>query len=181
MAGGVPRPIPQDRQRPDSLRIHPAPGSQGRQRAVVGLHLAHQQNQANYHCVQHELTHYWFHSNQAWLDEGMAQVVTSLLNSSGKPGSLPATSPSCPESTRIRDLGPELPKNKVASRCVYAVGERFFRTLYQEMGYEGFRKGARRLVELANRPPFHGMGIEQVREAFTGTPGAVQTAEDRWR
>ena len=118
------------------------------------MHLAHQQNQANYHWLQHELTHYWFNSNQTWLDEGMAQVMTSLLNSSGKPASLPATSPSCPESTRISDLGPELPKNQAASRCIYAVGERFFKTLYQEIGYEAFKKGARSLVDLANQPPF---------------------------
>ena len=145
------------------------------------MQLGHHHNQANYHWVQHELVHYWLNSNQGWLDEGMAQILTSLLNSQGTPSSLPATSPSCPESTKLRDLGPELPKNQVGSRCVYAVGERFMRTLYQEAGYHGFQEGARRLASLANQPPFQGMGLEQVREAFASTPAALKAAEDRWR
>ena len=138
-------------------------------------------NDSSYHWAQHELVHYWFNSNEGWLDEGMAQVLTSLLNSEGEPASLPATSPSCPESTRIRDIETTNPETTVGSRCLYAVGERFIRTLYQEAGYQGFRTGAAKLAARANRPPFRGMGTEEVRTAFGATPDAVQTAEDLWR
>ena len=138
-------------------------------------------NPSSYHWAQHELVHYWFNSNEGWLDEGMAQVLTSLLNSEGEPASLPATSPSCPESTRIRDIETTNPETAVGSRCLYAVGERFMRTLYQEAGYQGFRTGAAKLAARANRPPFRGMGTEEVRTAFGATPDAVQTAEDLWR
>ena len=138
-------------------------------------------NDSSYHWAQHELVHYWFNSNEGWLDEGMAQVLTSLLNSEGEPSSLPATSPSCPESTRIRDIETTNPETAVGSRCLYAVGERFIRTLYQEAGYQGFRTGAANLAARANRPPFRGMGIEEIRAAFAATPHAVQTAEDRWK
>ena len=138
-------------------------------------------NDSSYHWVQHELAHYWFNSNKGWLDEGMAQVLTSLLNSEGEPASLPATSPSCPENTRIRDIETTNPEAAVGSRCLYAVGERFMRTLYQEAEYQGFRTGAAKLAARANRPPFRGMGTEEVRTAFGATPDAVQTAEDLWR
>ena len=138
-------------------------------------------NPSEYHWVQHELAHYWFNSNEGWLDEGMAQVLTSLLNSEGEPASLPATSPSCPDSTRIQDIETTNPETAVGSRCLYAVGERFIRTLYQEAGYQGFRTGAAKLAARANRPPFRGMGTEEVRTAFGATPDAVQTAEDLWR
>ena len=141
----------------------------------------HHHNQADYRWLQHELTHYWFNSNEGWLDEGMAQILTSLLNSEGKPASLPATSPGCPQSARLRNLEPAGPEASVGSRCLYAVGERFMRTLYQEAGYKGFRAGAKNLAERANRPPFQGMGLEEVREAFGANPDAVRTAEDRWQ
>ena len=142
---------------------------------------ARHHNPSEYHWVQHELAHYWFNSNEGWLDEGIAQVLTSLLNSEGEPASLPATSPSCPESARIRDMETTNPETAVGSRCLYAVGERFMRTLYQEAGYQGFRTGAAKLAARANRPPFRGMGTEEVRTAFGATPEAVQTAEDRWK
>ena len=41
------------------------------------------QTPGQHHWVQHELAHYWFNSNEAWLDEGQAQTLTSLMAARG--------------------------------------------------------------------------------------------------
>ena len=135
---------------------------------------------SSYHWVQHELMHYWFHSNEGWLDEGMAQVLTSLLNANGEPEMLPVTAPSCPSSARIRDLEPGGTETAVGSRCLYAVGERFFSTLYQEAGYDAFQDGARKLAARTDRPPFRDMGLDEVKDAFSASPNALAAAMDKW-
>ena len=155
------------------------PAAKGANVGTAILQPTHHHTPAQYRWVQHELAHFWWNSNRSWLDEGMAQVLTSLLNSTGQPASLPATSPSCPDSTRISDLGKDVPERNVNSRCVYAVGERFIRTLYQEAGYEAFQEGTRRLVDMANRPPYQDMGLDQVKNAFAHTPAALKAALDR--
>ena len=138
------------------------------------------QNAANYHWLRHELVHYWLNSNRSFLDEGVSQVLTSLINAGGRPETLPATSPYCTENTRISDLGPEAAETTVNTRCVYAVSERFMRTLYQEAGYDDFQRGIRRLIKRANRPPYRNMGLEHLKEAFDHAPRAFQTALERW-
>ena len=151
------------------------------------------QNAANYHWLRHELMHYWFNSNRSFLDEGISQVLTSLLNGGGRLASLPATSPYCPENTRISDLGPEADEATVNTRCLYAVAERFMRTLYQEAGYDDFQKGIRRLIDMANRPPYRDMGLDQLgrmpgrttsgKQAFDRSAGRMATTAEppsRW-
>ena len=140
------------------------------------------QSPSQHRWLRHELTHYWFNSNESWLDEGLAQTLTSLLAAgSREPETLPATAPRCPGNVRLADIQRDNPNNKPAPRCLYAVGERIMRTIYQEAGYEEFRKGARRLAARGARPPYQGMGLEHLREAFDHVPDAVAEAEKRWR
>ena len=139
------------------------------------------QNAANYHWLRHELMHYWFNSNRSFLDEGVSQVLTSLIKAGGRPATLPATSPYCPENTRISDLGPEADETTVNNRCVYAVSEKFMRTLYQEAGYDDFQEGMRRLIERANRPPYRNMGMQHLKEAFDHAQRAFRAALERWQ
>ena len=143
---------------------------------------AHHQNAGQHRWVQHELVHYWFNSNETWLNEGMAQALTSLVAAGDRqPATLPATAPGCSETVRLRDIEEESAGNQPASRCVYAVGERIMRTLHQEAGYEEFRKGAKRLAARGSRPPYRGMGLEHLREAFDHVLAAMAEAEKRWR
>ena len=143
---------------------------------------AHHQNAGQHRWVQHELAHYWFNSNETWLDEGLAQTLTSLMAAgSRQPATLPATAPGCSETVRIKDIEEESAGDQPASRCVYAVGERIMRTLHQEAGYEEFRKGAGRLAARGARPPYQGMGLEHLRDAFDHVPAAMAEAERRWR
>ena len=54
------------------------------------------------------------------------------------------------------------------------------RTIYQEAGYEEFRRGAKRLAARGSRPPYQGMGLDHLGEAFDHVPAAM-AAEKRWR
>ena len=158
------------------------PAAKGANVRTSVMQPAHHQNPGQHRWVQHELAHYWFNSNETWLDEGMAQTLTSLIAAgSHQPPTLPETAPRCADNVRLRDVQGEDPNILPASRCVYAVGERIMRTLYQEAGYEGFRKGAMRLAARGSRPPYQGMGLEHLREAFDHVPAAMAAAEKRWR
>ena len=158
------------------------PAAKGANVQTSVMQPAHHQNAGQHHWVQHELAHYWFNSNETWLNEGMAQILTSLVAAgSRQPATLPETAPRCSETVRLKDIQEESAGNQPASRCVYAVGERIMRTLHQEAGYEDFRKGARRLAARGARPPYQGMGLDHLREAFDHVPAAMAEAERRWR
>ena len=98
---------------------------------------------------------------------------------SRQPATLPKTAPRCADNVRLQDLQKDNPNNQPASRCLYAVGERIMRTIYQKAGYEEFRRGARRLAARGARPPYQGMGLEHLREAFDHVPAALAAAEKR--
>ena len=158
------------------------PAAKGANVQTSVMQPAHHQNAGQHRWVQHELAHYWFNSNETWLNEGMAQILTSLVAAGDRqPATLPATAPRCSETVRLKDIQEESAVDQPASRCVYAVGERIMRTLHQEAGYEEFRKGARRLAARGARPPYQGMGLEHLREAFDHVPAAMAAAERRWR
>ena len=158
------------------------PAAKGANVQTSVMQPAHHQDPSQHRWVQHELVHYWFNSNETWLDEGMAQALTSLVAAGDRqPATLPATAPSCSETVRLKDIQEESAVDQPASRCVYAIGERIMRTLHQEAGYEEFRKGAKRLAARGARPPYQGMGLEHLREAFDHARAAMAAAEKRWR
>ena len=158
------------------------PAAKGANVQTSVMQPAGHQNAGQHRWVQHELAHYWFNSNETWLDEGMAQTLTSLVAAgSHQPSTLPETAPRCADNVRLGDVRAEDPNILPASRCVYAVGERIMRTLHQEAGYEEFRKGAKRLAERAASPPYQEMGLDHLREAFDHVPAAMAEAEKRWR
>ena len=60
----------------------PSPATGGN----VGVSIIHPPGYAapaNFHWTQHELVHYWFVGNEGWIDEGLAQVLTSLMEADG--------------------------------------------------------------------------------------------------
>ena len=129
-----------------------------------------------YYWTRHQLIHYWFHSDETWLDKGVAQALASLLQASTTPPHLPTTAPSCPLNTRIRDLGPTPGGN-----CLYAVGERLMQTLYNETGYESFKTGMQNLAETGNTPPYPSMTLEHLTQAFSHAPAAAARADSLYR
>ena len=158
------------------------PAAKGANILTSVMQPAHHQTPGQHRWVQHELSHYWFNNNETWLDEGMVQTLTSLIaEGSHQPPTLPETAPRCAKTVRLREVQEEDPNILPASRCVYAVGERIMRTIYQEAGYEEFRRGAKRLAARGSRPPYQGMGLDHLREAFNHVPAAMAAAEKRWR
>ena len=56
----------------------PSPATGGN----VGVSIIHPPGYAapsEFHWTQHELVHYWFVGNEGWIDEGLAQALTSLI------------------------------------------------------------------------------------------------------
>ena len=56
----------------------PSPATGGN----VGVSIIHPPGYAapaNFHWTQHELVHYWFVGNEGWIDEGLAQALTGLM------------------------------------------------------------------------------------------------------
>ena len=157
------------------------PAAKGVNIQTVVMQPASHQTPGQHHWIQHELAHYWFNSNEGWLDEGLAQTLTSLMATAGsrQPATLPKTAPRCADNVRLQDLQKDNPNNQPASRCLYAVGERIMRTIYQKAGYEEFRRGARRLAARGARPPYQGMGLEHLREAFDHVPDALAAAAEK--
>ena len=134
-----------------------------------------------FHWTLHELVHYWFNSNEEWLDEGMAQALTSIIQADGEPPTLPTTSTSCSDTARITHiLKVTLDPIGVSSSCTYALGERFMQTLYKEAGHKEFRQGTGILAEIGSNPPERRMGIDELQRAFSAEPHAVQQARAQW-
>ena len=61
--------------------------------------------------------------------------------------------------------------------CHHAIGERFFLSLYRNAGEQEFRKGLQHLLQMPNRTR---IGIEQISQAFSGSPTALEISADRW-
>ncbi|MXY35671.1 MAG: M1 family metallopeptidase [Dehalococcoidia bacterium] len=100
-----------------------------------------------YNPIVHELAHYYWRGNAAWVDEGIANLLATVVDGTFK--DLPerdAVFP-CPYARRISDLesiGPQQRSRQFL--CSYSLGERLFRDLYRKLG-EDFWDGLQRLYE----------------------------------
>ena len=70
-------------------------GARGGNLQVSISHTAGQTSPSEFHWTRHELVHHWFNGNETWLDEGIAQVLTSLMENperrdAPRPGALNA-------------------------------------------------------------------------------------------
>ncbi|MXY35863.1 MAG: M1 family metallopeptidase [Dehalococcoidia bacterium] len=98
-----------------------------------------------YNPIVHELAHYYWRGNAAWVDEGIANLLATVVDGTFK--DLPerdAVFP-CPYARRISDLesiGPQQRSRQFL--CSYSLGERLFRDLYRKLG-EDFWDGLNRL------------------------------------
>lgn len=98
-----------------------------------------------YRPIIHEVAHYYWRGNEPWVDEGVANLLTTVVDDTFK--DLPerdAVFP-CPYARRISDLesiGPQQRSRQFL--CSYSLGERLFRDLYRSLG-EDFWHGLQRL------------------------------------
>ena len=126
--------------------------------------------------LTHEVAHYYWSGNRAWINEGMANLIKVYhARSGGTP--LEASRYPCGHAESIRQLEQMDPGNRQnAFGCNYSLGERMFLTMFANMGERDFRRGAQTLYRLS-RERKDGAGIREVNAAF-GDPAAAATA--RW-
>ena len=97
--------------------------------------------------IIHEVAHYYWRGNLPWVDEGVANLLETVVSDTFK--DLPerdAVFP-CPYARRIIDLeaiGPNQTSQQFL--CSYSLGERLFRDLYRKLG-EDFWAGLQRLYQ----------------------------------
>ena len=109
--------------------------------------------------ISHELAHYWWHDNQTWLDEGMADTLAILSNNLIDPTSAP-----CPQYTSIRQLEQaRLPPGHPDFSCHYSLGSRLFLDLRRELGATAFQASYQRLYAASLTRT---AGVNDVRAAF---------------
>ena len=157
----------------------PSPATGGN----VGVSIIHPPEYASpakFHWTQHELVHYWFVGNEGWIDEGLAQALTSLMEADGTAGTPSPRSRPCRGGGKIVDTIGATPQGSVADWCTYNLGELFMLTLYDKGGPEAFRRGAGALAASAQARAYPPLGLEDVRAAFAHMPEALGEAERRW-
>ena len=135
---------------------------------------------AKFHWTQHELVHYWFVGNEGWIDEGLAQALTSLMEADGTGVTPSPRSRPCSGGGKIVDTIGATPQGSVADWCTYNLGELFMLALYDRGGPEAFRRGAGALAVTAQARAYPPLGLEDVRAAFAHIPEALGEAERLW-
>ena len=157
----------------------PSPATGGN----VGVSIIHPPGYAapaKFHWTQHELVHYWFIGNEGWIDEGLAQALTSLMEADGAGVTPSPRSRPCSGGGKIVDTIGVTPQGSVADWCTYNLGELFMLALYDKGGPEAFRRGASALAVTAQARAYPPLGLEDVRAAFAHIPEALGEAERRW-
>ena len=118
----------------------------------------------------HEVAHYYWTGHQDWIEEGMANLIEAYhrWQTTGLPKT--ASKYPCPEANNIQELERINPKeHQSAFGCNYAIGERIFLDLWNELGEVPFREGAQRLYNRSEEGTGKA-GIAEVREAFNNHP-----------
>ena len=145
------------------------------------LHAGHDVDHAPLKVLPHEVAHYYWTGNHAWINEGAATFMM-LINENGRVG-VPrwALSPPCPDPGSIAELERLDPHAQSFPRKCLGLGERLFLDLYYTLGDTAFRQGFRNLYLMSKKGP---IGISHIREAFkAGAPDladAVDTIVGRW-
>jgi len=97
--------------------------------------------------IVHEAAHYYWAGNIAWINEGVANLLETVVDGSFE--DLPERDRvfPCPYARRISDLEDAGPQQRsLEFRCSYSLGFRLFRDLYRELG-EDFWDGLRLLYQ----------------------------------
>ena len=130
--------------------------------------------------LAHEVAHYWWNSNENWVDEGMAEFMAAASYGFPTGDGYPFLRQPCLTARSIAELPPE-PRDSIS--CDYSLGQRMFFSLYRLLGEDAFYDAARKLYDHSREDLGHkslfGLpsGVEDVRGAF-GPDG--DAAVDRW-
>ena len=131
--------------------------------------------------IVHEVAHYYWSSNADWVDEGLAEYMTSVAESklTGKPiGVFSGPCPYAKSLAALETLAPDAGEDPDEFGCNYSLGQRLFTDLHRALGRDATRQALRELYVLSQaayengESPSKGAGIGQVRQAFGHLPGA---------
>ena len=155
----------------------------------VAMEESHQRGgQKARHNTAHELTHYWWNSNDSWIDEGISQILpTMVLSASRSRDNSPVSEP-CAMTSKIETLK-RLREEGVTQEpgCEQYLGEMFFRTIRQGAGSRNFQRGIQELLR-SGMENYEGLGggrepltIADVDKAFYNLDGeALDAAIANW-
>ena len=126
----------------------------------------------------HEIAHYFWRGNGAWINEGMANMHVFIYNldSGLSPNQLRPKRGEC-EAQDIRTLEEWRPKiSNKQYRCSYYMGEMLFLELRSEIGGDLFIDKMRELytLTLSEKEAGRDMGIAQIRQVFAGHSDVVE-------
>ena len=132
--------------------------------------------------IAHEISHYYWNSNEDWIDEGMSDLTASVVLYITNKKPIEATNPPCAEAKTLRELSHLHPKtDQPAFRCNYSLGERFFLDMFRSTGDVTFRENVQGMYFSSKAATHSGdtLGISHIQKAFSADPRA-QTVIDRW-
>ena len=137
--------------------------------------------------IAHEVAHYYWHGNAAWVDEGASDLLASVSEERRVSAPVGATNYPCPYArtiARLEEMAPS--QGDAAFTCNYALGERLFVDLYLTLGEKPFRKGfldfylASQAEDDANDLAGTSVNVNHLKEAFGRDDEAVNTVVARW-
>ena len=145
--------------------------------------------------IAHEVAHYYWSGNAAWVDEGAAEFMASISerDRTGRP--IGATNSPCPHAARDdtdddRNIAQlermDITQDGIEFRCNYSLGERLFLDLNRTLGDTQFRQGFREFyIASAARDDTDddgsaAIGIGHVMQAFVLGEEATNTVIARW-
>ncbi len=120
--------------------------------------------------LAHEVAHYWWNSNENWVDEGMAEFVAAASYGFPDGRGYPFLRSPCAEAQFLSELPPE-PRESIL--CDYSLGQRMFFSLYRALGEEEFYESARRLYDQSR--------TDMAQKSLFGTPSGVAEAREAFR
>ena len=137
-----------------------------------GTHIAIRPEYEGYaHIIAHEVAHYYWLGNADWVDEGMAELMASVIENRRVGTPVKFTPPPCARNLKaLEALAPGW--DDPGHICNYSIGERLFVSLLLTLGEDAFWEGALNLYA-ASLDSDGGAGIEEVRQAFGPDAGEV--------
>ena len=124
--------------------------------------------------LAHEIAHYYWRGNVAWLDEGLAELVSGLFGEATGiwPVALQNTRRGC-EAQNLEMLTEWDPHQGSPSyRCTYFLGQWLFEELAQDVGKDAIGGMLRNLYRLSLAEQM--AGVEAVRAAFVEQPTIIE-------
>ena len=121
--------------------------------------------------MAHEVAHYYWHHQAIWINEGMAETLTSYIENERVDTPIALSNPPCSTYRSIIELEIDAPKKSEFSKylCNYSMGQSLFLDLRDILGNQEFIQSVRRLYKTRTAPH-----IESVKSAF---PNSGETRE----